>query len=45
MDTFAAMALATEAPTEDLLLQKPYSRSDSIFTPVMFRNIIGQAIY
>lgn len=45
MDTFAAMALATEAPTEALLEQKPYSRKDSIFTPVMYRNIIGQAIY
>ena len=45
MDTFAAMALATEAPSDALLDQKPYSRKDSIFTPVMYRNIIGQAIY
>lgn len=44
MDTFAAMALATEAPNDNLLDQKPYNRSESIFTPVMFRNIIGQAI-
>jgi hypothetical protein len=41
MDTFAAMALATEAPSDALLDQKPYSRKDSIFTPVMYRNIIG----
>lgn len=45
MDTFAAMALATEEPSEALLDQKPYSRKDSIFTPVMWRNIIGQTIY
>jgi magnesium-transporting ATPase (P-type) len=44
MDTFAAMALATEAPNDNLLEQKPYNRAESIFTPVMFRNIIGQAI-
>jgi Ca2+ transporting ATPase len=41
MDTFAAMALATEEPTEALLDQKPYSRKDSIFTPVMWRNPTG----
>jgi len=45
MDTFAAMALATEEPTEALLLQKPYSRNQSIFTPVMWRNIICQSIF
>ena len=45
MDTFAAMALATEEPTEALLDQRPYSRKDSIFTPVMWRNIIGQTIF
>jgi magnesium-transporting ATPase (P-type) len=45
MDTFAAMALATEEPSDALLDQKPYSRKDSIFTPVMWRNIIGQTIF
>jgi magnesium-transporting ATPase (P-type) len=45
MDTFAAMALATEEPSEALLDQKPYARTDSIFTPVMWRNIIGQTLY
>ena len=45
MDTFAALALATEEPTERLLDEKPASRTDSIFTPVMLRNIIGQAIF
>jgi Ca2+-transporting ATPase len=41
MDTFAALALATEEPTERLLDEKPAARTDSIFTPVMLRNIIG----
>jgi P-type Ca2+ transporter type 2B len=45
MDTFAALALATEPPVMALLEQKPYSRADSIITPVMWRAIIGQAIY
>lgn len=45
MDTFAALALATEPPTLALLEQKPYSRADSIFTPVMWRNILGQVFY
>lgn len=41
MDTFAALALATEDPHPRLLEQKPYSRNESIITPVMWRNIIG----
>lgn len=45
MDTFAALALATEPPVMALLEQKPYSRADSIITPIMWRAIIGQAVY
>lgn len=45
MDTFAALALATEAPTEELLKRKPYGRYDSLITRNMWRNIIGHAIY
>ena len=45
MDTCGALALATEPPSEELLNQKPYPRTDSILTPVMFRNIAGQALY
>jgi magnesium-transporting ATPase (P-type) len=45
MDTFAALALATEPPSLILLEQKPYSRAESIVTPVMWRNIFGQAAY
>jgi magnesium-transporting ATPase (P-type) len=45
MDTFAALALATEPPSEDLLNDKPHSKKDSIVTSVMWRNIIGQSIF
>ena len=40
-----ALALATEPPSMALLDQKPYSRQDNIVTPVMWRNIFGQALY
>jgi len=45
MDTFAALALATEPPSDALLLERPYSRNERIVTPVMWRNIMGQAIF
>jgi Ca2+ transporting ATPase len=45
MDTFAALALATEPPEEDLLNEKPHPKDESIVTPCMWRNIIGQAIF
>jgi hypothetical protein len=34
MDTFAALALATEPPHEKLLLRPPHSRNDYIVTKV-----------
>ena len=45
MDTFAALALATEPPRPELLEDKPHGRDDNIMTSVMWRNVIGQAIY
>jgi len=45
MDTFAALALATERPTEELLDRKPYGRYDNLITRAMWRNIISQAIF
>lgn len=41
MDTFAALALATEPPSEELLKEQPYKRDDIIVTAVMWRNIVG----
>ncbi|KAL0476716.1 plasma membrane-type calcium-transporting ATPase [Acrasis kona] len=43
MDTFAALALSTEPPSEDLLNRKPHGRSDSIITKNMWKNILVQS--
>jgi len=45
MDTMAALALATEAPTPSLLKRAPYGRYEGIITRSMWRNVIGQALY
>lgn len=45
MDTLASLALATELPTPDLLLRKPYGRTKPLISRTMMKNIIGQAIY
>ncbi|KAI9369094.1 hypothetical protein BJX61DRAFT_177671 [Aspergillus egyptiacus] len=45
MDTFAALALATDAPTEKILDRKPVPKSASLFTTTMWKMILGQAIY
>jgi Ca2+-transporting ATPase len=45
MDTFAALALATDAPTEKILDRKPVPKSASLFTVTMWKMILGQAIY
>lgn len=41
MDTFAALALATEPPKESLLERLPQSKFDKIVNAVMWRNIVG----
>jgi len=45
MDTFGALALATEAPTPALLDRKPYKRSASLLSRPMIRSILVQASY
>jgi hypothetical protein len=45
MDTFAALALATEPPTDDILLRQPYKKDAAIVTENMRRNVFGHAIY
>ncbi|KAK7582784.1 hypothetical protein V9T40_014229 [Parthenolecanium corni] len=45
MDTLASLALATELPTPDLLLRKPYGRTKPLISRTMMKNIIGQACY
>lgn len=41
MDTFAALALATEAPNEAMLDREPHRRTTKIINNVMWRNVFG----
>uniref|UniRef100_UPI003AAA5860 plasma membrane calcium-transporting ATPase 3a isoform X2 n=1 Tax=Centroberyx gerrardi TaxID=166262 RepID=UPI003AAA5860 len=45
MDTFASLALATEPPTEALLLRKPYGRNNPLISRTMMKNILGHGVY
>ncbi|EWC45309.1 hypothetical protein DRE_00708 [Drechslerella stenobrocha 248] len=45
MDTFAALALATDPPTPDILDRKPTPKSAPLITLRMWKMIIGQAIF
>lgn len=45
MDTLASLALATEEPTEELLLRKPYGRTKPLISRTMLKNILGHSVY
>lgn len=45
MDTFAALALATDPPSETVLDRKPDNRKASLFSPTMWKIILGEAVY
>jgi len=45
MDTFAALALATEPPYDSILERQPYHKDAAIVTEIMWRNVFGHAIY
>ena len=45
MDSFASLALATEQPTQELLLRKPYGRTKPLISRSMMRHIIGHSVY
>jgi P-type Ca2+ transporter type 2C len=45
MDTFAALALATDPPSSRLLKRKPEPKSAPLITLTMWKMIIGQSIY
>jgi len=45
MDTFAALALATDPPAPSILDRKPDPRSTPLITLTMWKMIIGQSIY
>ena len=45
MDTFAALALATDPPAPEILDRKPDSKATPLITFTMWKMIVGQAIY
>ncbi|KAG2198827.1 hypothetical protein INT47_000743 [Mucor saturninus] len=45
MDTFAALALATDPPSPDLLNRLPEGRTDPLIDTCMWKMIIGQTVY
>ncbi|KAJ5904063.1 ATPase P-type K/Mg/Cd/Cu/Zn/Na/Ca/Na/H-transporter [Penicillium tannophilum] len=45
MDTFAALALATDPPSPYVLDRRPEPKSSPLITVTMWKMIIGQAIY
>lgn len=45
MDTLAALALATDAPTDAVLDRLPDNRQKSLITPTMWKMIFGQSIF
>jgi magnesium-transporting ATPase (P-type) len=45
MDSFASLALATEAPTLELLNRPPYSRDEYIVSRKMVKNLLCMGIY
>jgi Ca2+-transporting ATPase len=45
MDTFAALALATDPASEALLDRKPDKKTDPLFTVNMIKQIVGQSTY
>lgn len=45
MDTFAALALATDPPTEKILDRPPQGKDKPLITTTMWKQIMGQNIY
>lgn len=45
MDTFAALALATDPASESLLDRKPDKKSAPLFTTAMYKQILFQSLY
>jgi P-type Ca2+ transporter type 2C len=45
MDTLGALALATEPPNNELMKRTPVGRKGNFISNIMWRNILGQALY
>ncbi|KAF3457496.1 hypothetical protein FNV43_RR02154 [Rhamnella rubrinervis] len=44
-NTFAALALATDKPTKELMEKPPVGRTEPLITNIMWRNLLPQALY
>ena len=44
-DTFAALALATDEPTNELMDKPPVGGTEPLITNIMWRNLLAQAFY
>ena len=44
MDSLGSLALATEPPTDSLLLRKPYPKSEYIINSLMWKHLFSQAM-
>ena len=45
MDTMGALAIGTEIPKPTLLLRRPYRPDSPLVSRIMWRNIVGQALF
>ncbi|KAI5294819.1 hypothetical protein KEM52_003099 [Ascosphaera acerosa] len=45
MDTFAALALATDPPNPTMLERKPDPKSAALISPTMWKMIVGESVY
>ncbi len=45
MDSFAALALATEPPREELLKRKPEAQGQALITSRMWKHLLGQGLF
>ncbi|XP_034685723.1 putative calcium-transporting ATPase 13, plasma membrane-type [Vitis riparia] len=45
LDTLCALTFATGQPTKDLMEEPPVRRTQPLITNIMWRNILGQALY
>jgi magnesium-transporting ATPase (P-type) len=45
MDSFAALMLATEPPSDKLMLQRPQGKDEPLITATMTKNMVGHAIF
>ncbi|KAK9840937.1 hypothetical protein WJX81_001285 [Elliptochloris bilobata] len=45
MDAMAALALATEMPTPELLLEKPHGRNEPLISRRMWKHVVVQGLY